>query len=99
MVGAIRDAPRRFAAVRGDAPDRSVVAVLFLVDRHLHKSYARAVRRNLGIADPVELKNIFLGDGPLLRDSEDSYYDAKQKREKTETTLHNRLLRDYLLYD
>jgi len=64
---AVRHAAGSFAAARPHAPDGSVIAVFLFVDRDLYKSNARSIGRDLRIADPVELKNIFLGDRALLR--------------------------------
>ncbi len=54
------------AAGGGDAPDGGVVAVLLLVDGDPDKRDARAVGRNLRVADPDELEEIFFCDGALL---------------------------------
>src|SRR5438128_12397124 len=49
-----------------DRPDRRIVAFLFLVHGHAHKRHARSIRRNLRIADPDEIEEIFLGDVAFL---------------------------------
>ena len=64
---AVGHAARLFVAARPDAPDGSVVSGLLLVHRDFDEGHARTVGRNLRIADPVELENIFLGDRTFLR--------------------------------
>src|SRR5215470_6380129 len=64
---AVGHAPRRVIPFCRYAPDRRVVSVLLVVDRDLHKGHARTVGRDLRIADPVELKDVFVGDRTLLR--------------------------------
>src|SRR5690349_13305717 len=63
---AVGHPPWRVVAFRRHAPDRGVISVLLVVDRDLHKGNARPVRRDLRVSDPVELKDIFLGDRALL---------------------------------
>jgi len=52
-----------------NGPDGSVVAVLLFIDGDAHKSDARAIGRNLRIADPVKGEEIFFSDVSLLRGS------------------------------
>ena len=57
---------RRFIARDRHRPNRSVITLLFLVDRHPHKRNARALRRNLWIADPDKIEQILFRDGAFL---------------------------------
>mgnify|MGYP003694377951 CR=1 FL=1 len=60
---------RRFAACERYGPNRSVITFLLLVDRHPHKRDARAIRRNLWIADPDKIEQIFFSDVALFGES------------------------------
>src|SRR4029077_15170296 len=68
---------RRFPAYERYRPNRSFITFFFLVDRHPHKRDARAIRRNLWIADPDEIPQVFFGDGAFFGESS---ADAKRKK-------------------
>src|SRR6185369_10815659 len=57
--------PRTSAARRHD-PQRTFVAIGFLIHPYADENYARTLRRDLGIRDPDELEQIHLGDPALL---------------------------------
>jgi hypothetical protein len=63
---AVSHAPWLLAFTHGDAPDRGVIAGLLFIHTDFDKRYARAIWRNLRIANPVELEDVFLSDGTLL---------------------------------
>ncbi len=54
------------AAGDRDRPDRGVIAFFFLVHCDAHKSDARSIWRNLRIADPNKIEQIFFCDVALL---------------------------------
>src|SRR5947209_2091853 len=74
------------------APDGSVVTIFLVVDRHLDESYTGTIRRNLRIANPVELEKIFLGHRPLLRKRRKPKTNKKNNGRQPYTTMHIRLL-------
>ena len=58
---------RFFTATRRHRPDRSVVAFFLFVHGHAHKRDARSIRRDLRIADPDKIPEIFFSDVSFLR--------------------------------
>src|SRR6266480_2014746 len=71
----------RFCAACGrHRPDRSVIAFFLFVRRHAHERDPRSIRRNLGIADPDKVPEIFFGDVPFLGES-DACAKGKQNDE------------------
>ena len=58
---------RLFPARGRDSPKRSIVAFLLFINRDANEDHARPVRRQLRIADPDEVEEIFLGDVSLFR--------------------------------
>ena len=56
---------RSFVAGGRHGPDRRVVALFFFIHGHANERDARAIGRNLRIADPNEIEQIFLGNVPL----------------------------------
>src|SRR4029077_15456302 len=74
---------RRFlAASRWHRPDRGVVTFLLLVHGHAHKRDPRSIRRNLRIADPDKIPQIFFGDVSLLSRESAGRCEENQERGK-----------------
>src|SRR5262249_14877351 len=67
VVLAVGHAARLLVAARAHAPDGGVISGPLFVHRHFYKRHPRAVRRNLRIANPVEVEDVFFGDRALLR--------------------------------
>src|SRR5258705_410973 len=55
-----------FTGCRRDAPDGRVVTIFSGVHRHSHKSDARTVGRDLGVARPDKIEQILLSNVSLL---------------------------------
>src|SRR5438270_11493388 len=97
---AVGHAAGRFVAAHANAPDRGVIPVFLLVHSDPHKGHARSIRGDLRIADPVELKNIFLCDGTFLRLGKSGHRRGQQQRDRKKTggTGHESSLEETYLY-
>src|SRR5215472_15606122 len=78
---AVSHAPGLLVAAQRNTPDCRVIAGLFIVDRNLHEGHAFAIGRDLRIADPVELEDIFLSDGTFLRLRENGNRSGQKERD------------------
>src|ERR1700756_3811480 len=99
---AVGHAARLFVAASPDAPDGSVISIFLVVDRDLYEGHARSVGRDLRIADPVELEDVFLGDRTLLRLGKGRNRGGKTQRDdkNTASTRHGGSLgRNITLYE
>src|ERR1700704_1359055 len=71
---------RRLTPCDRHRPNRSVITFFFLVDRDPYERHTRAIRRNLRIANPDEIEQIFFSDGALLSEKW-SYAESDEKDE------------------
>src|SRR5690348_4922047 len=87
---AVSHAARLVATGHRDRPDGGFIAGLLFIHRDLDEGNARTVRRDLRIADPVELENVFLSDGTLLPlgKSDDCGTNDQSRDEETSSTVH-----------
>src|SRR6266480_1639205 len=76
---------RLFAACGRHRPDRSVIAFFLFVRRHAHKRDPRSIRRNLRVADPDKIPEIFFGNVAFLGES-DACAKGKQNDEAAQTS-------------
>src|SRR5437016_12520281 len=87
-MAAIADARGLFIAADRNTPNGGIVAILFVIDGDLDKGHTRSVRRNLGIANPVELKQVFLSDRTLLGKPKKRDKHAKTCWDQSKATAH-----------
>src|SRR5256885_14397676 len=73
---------RFFASVRRNRPDRSIITFFFVVNGYSHERDPRTIRRNLRIADPNKIPQIFFGDAPFFREDPAEAGGKDQKTDK-----------------
>ena len=72
----------RLARSGGDGPDRGAVAVFLCVEGDADKGDARAVGRNLRVADPNQVEEILFSDVAFLRKGRRGQKDEDDQQER-----------------